>query len=337
VNHLSRYWHTIKYLKFTQLLWRLYSRPKRFLAPYLWRGRQGSQDAKRFPGRPTLVADSLEAKRKPRVHPLTEMLFLNSTLAWENDWFPRQASQLWLFNLHYFDYAASLSAPEFESLVESWWAKVPVGHRLAWHPYPVSRRLCNWIWRFSTIGPEFSDQFRDHLLLSICEQKDFLRGHLEYDLLGNHLFCNLSALLTAAVFLNDAKTLSFASKELKRQVKEQILPDGGHFERSPMYHLMVLNDLLCAGYALKCARLPLPEWLLDACRRMLEFARWLDVSNTFPLLNDSSSEIAPRLTETRGRAEALGLAVEFGPFEREQRYFKDKISLLSLKRSKFNS
>jgi len=32
--------------------------------------------------------------------------------------------------------------------------------------------------------------------------------------------------------------------KVRRELEEQILPDGGHFERSPMYHAMVLEDLL---------------------------------------------------------------------------------------------
>ena len=31
---------------------------------------------------------------------------------------------------------------------------------------------------------------------------------------------------------------------LNEQLKEQILNDGGHFERSPMYHCIILEDLL---------------------------------------------------------------------------------------------
>jgi len=31
---------------------------------------------------------------------------------------------------------------------------------------------------------------------------------------------------------------------LARELREQILPDGGHFERSPMYHAILLKDVL---------------------------------------------------------------------------------------------
>ena len=31
---------------------------------------------------------------------------------------------------------------------------------------------------------------------------------------------------------------------LRREVPEQVLPDGGHYERSPVYHLVVLRDLI---------------------------------------------------------------------------------------------
>ena len=31
---------------------------------------------------------------------------------------------------------------------------------------------------------------------------------------------------------------------IKNELSEQILDDGGHFERSPMYHALLLEDLL---------------------------------------------------------------------------------------------
>ena len=65
-------------------------------------------------------------------------------------------------------------------------------------------------------------------------------------LLGNHLFENVAALAivgncfdgpSARQWLHVGRTL------LERELQEQILPDGGHFERSPMYQSRVVYVL----------------------------------------------------------------------------------------------
>jgi uncharacterized heparinase superfamily protein len=74
-----------------------------------------------------------------------------------------------------------------------------------------------------------------------------LENCIEYHLLGNHLFKNAKALIFAGLFFcgrNADKWLANGLKILKNEMNEQVLSDGGHFERSPMYHSMILEDCL---------------------------------------------------------------------------------------------
>ena len=55
----------------------------------------------------------------------------------------------------------------------------------------------------------------------------------------NHLFANAKALIFAGLFFDDdesEKWLNTGLNILAREMDEQILSDGGHFELSPMYH-----------------------------------------------------------------------------------------------------
>jgi uncharacterized heparinase superfamily protein len=66
-------------------------------------------------------------------------------------------------------------------------------------------------------------------------------------LLGNHLFANGKALVFAGIFFEGPEASSWLRcgvRLLARELREQILADGGHFERSPMYHALALEDLL---------------------------------------------------------------------------------------------
>jgi uncharacterized heparinase superfamily protein len=65
--------------------------------------------------------------------------------------------------------------------------------------------------------------------------------------LANHIFKNAKALVFSGLFFKSHDADRWLSKGLcllARELDEQILADGGHFERSPMYHSMILEDCL---------------------------------------------------------------------------------------------
>jgi uncharacterized heparinase superfamily protein len=115
----------------------------------------------------------------------------------------------------------------------------------------------------------------------------FLRRHLETDVGGNHLIKNLKALAGLAVFFGDGRQLGQTLDQLTSQLAVQVLPDGGHFERSPAYHCQVLADLVDVAELLRSAgNEPGPD-LVDAIGRMRQ---WLSCvlapDGQVPLLND---------------------------------------------------
>jgi len=72
----------------------------------------------------------------------------------------------------------------------------------------------------------------------------FIRAYLERDVGGNHLIKNLKAWIALGVFFGDSKEVAQATQLLERELGRQILPDGGHYERSAAYHVQVLGDLI---------------------------------------------------------------------------------------------
>ena len=64
---------------------------------------------------------------------------------------------------------------------------------------------------------------------------------------GNHLLANAKALIFAGLYFKGQganKWLHMGCEILEEEVEEQILQDGGHFEKSTMYHAVVLEDIL---------------------------------------------------------------------------------------------
>lgn len=158
-------------------------------------------------------------------------------------WQGCQHSHLWRYNQHYFAYLnqEAIDPNEARSLVEDWIASNPAGTLPGWEPYPTSLRIWNWI-RCGHIECE-----RGPISRSLAAQSRWLAANMELHLLGNHLIANCKALLCAGLWFEGAEAQRWAASAtniLIREVGSQILPDGGHFELSPMYHAIVLEDLL---------------------------------------------------------------------------------------------
>lgn len=96
----------------------------------------------------------------------------------------------------------------------------------------------------------------------------WLRKRLEIHLLGNHLWANAKALVFGGTFFEGDEADAWRQKGLaliRRELDEQILADGGHFERSPMYHAIVLEDLLDLVQLAQCYPMVFPENDTAAC------------------------------------------------------------------------
>jgi uncharacterized heparinase superfamily protein len=78
---------------------------------------------------------------------------------------------------------------------------------------------------------------------SIYDQMEWLSLHIEYHLMGNHLFENAVALSLVGAGFHGPHAKRWRDKGitiLQQELAEQFPQDGLHFERSPMYHLRLL-------------------------------------------------------------------------------------------------
>lgn len=161
-------------------------------------------------------------------------------------WDDGETPKLWLYNLHYFDDLVAVGAESRRAwhlhLMSRWLADNPPAAGVGWEPYPTSCRIVNWIkWAIGgvTLPPG--------AIRSLALQARHLRRNLEWRLMANHLFMNLKALLFAGCFFEGGEAGQWrctALRLLQKQIQEQVLADGGHCEQSPMYHTIVLSDLL---------------------------------------------------------------------------------------------
>ncbi len=221
-------------------------------------------------------------------------------------------SKLWRYNLHYFDYLQDplRSLDSKCRLISNWIALNPPGTPDAWEPYPVSLRIVNWIKFFlGTSRGALTEQW----LYSLYGQAYWLERHFEYDLLANHLLKNAVALFFAGMFFDGPEADRWLDKGqdiLTRELHEQFLEDGGHFERSPMYHSICLVDYLDVINLVTHSKLQVASGIADQLNeRVISALQFLDEiclpDGDIPLFNDSAHGIAPPPAEIFAYAAGL--------------------------------
>ncbi len=170
------------------------------------------------------------------------------------DWHPPELERGTLLDkmvLHYTEFLEGADDATFGATVADWVAANPHGRpgawRDAWNSYSIAVRSVVWMQEHARRSGRLSSEDGQRLMLSVAEQLRYLRRNLELDLGGNHLIKDLKALLWAGAFFEGREALAYAAlgrRLLVREIEEQILPDGVHYELSPAYHAQVFQDLL---------------------------------------------------------------------------------------------
>jgi uncharacterized heparinase superfamily protein len=220
------------------------------------------------------------------------------------DWQNSDKTLLWLYNLHYFDdLNAEHSARRtiiHQQLIDNWIQNNPPATGVGWQPYPISLRIVNWVkWLLAGNEP------LPGMLDSLFKQAHVLNQQLEYHLQGNHLLANAKALVFAGSCFEGELAATWAKKGLdllQRQHKEQLLGDGAHFELSPMYHSIVLMDVLDIIQLGQCypsgaVSQKLPELRNTAASMVNWLEGMLHPDGDIPFFNDAAFGVAPRPAE----------------------------------------
>jgi uncharacterized heparinase superfamily protein len=302
----SLYWHSISQLRPIQVyrrIWFRLHRPKPDLAP--------PPPLRRPRGQWVPPAQ----RRQSLVGPV-EFRFLGVTGSLTDvGWDGAQREKLWRYNQHYFDDLNAIDAGQRrawqERLLSRWTQENPAGVGNGWEPYPTSLRIVNWV-KWSLAGNPLPAE----CVSSLAVQARWLSRRIEWHLLGNHLFANGKALIfTGLAFDGDEsrRWLEAGLRIVEQQLDEQVLPDGGHFERSTMYHAIVLEDLLdlinsAAAWAGSIDAATVARWRSIAARMLDWLREMVHPDGEIALFNDAAFGIAPTPEEIAGYAARLAIA-----------------------------
>jgi uncharacterized heparinase superfamily protein len=262
------------------------------------------------------LQDELSDRERRRYRArFTEMLegrytFLGRTIEFEGgiDWEHEKLEMyplLWQLKLQsfmhlewlLFGYASPSAAPEcgaqLERQIAAWVMANPIGEsqylRRSWIPHSVSLRILNWSRYAAWVSQTETAQALGRLYRQIYKNALFLSNHIEHEVGGNHLIENAIGLIIAGVLFqaHDTGWIEQGMKLLQQAGDDQFLADGGHFERSPMYHLMVLRRYATA-YDLVADHGGSSTRIKRTAERALGFlSEIVGPDGTIPLLNDA--------------------------------------------------
>ena len=226
------------------------------------------------------------------------------------DWTTQQVQRLWLYHLHYFDDLNARDASQRTqwhlALLARWVTENPPGYAQGWEPYPISRRIVNWV-KWAASGNPLAAEWR----ASLAVQARWLMRRLEYHIPGNHLIANAKALVYAGLYFQGGEAerwYAVGVRLVERELTQQVLSDGGHFELSTMYHAVVLEDLLdLVNISHACDREVPADWLvaIGIMRRWLLGMSHPDGDIAF--FNDAALGVSARFLDLEEYAARLRL------------------------------
>jgi uncharacterized heparinase superfamily protein len=314
LSGLFRTLRTVRHLRLSQIVWRLRYRHRRG-RPAIAHKIPGQLMVRRtFPDVPT---DSLYDPCDPDlVNRLREgkLRLLGDTRSLidsnQVDWCLGEMNEnrLWTITLHYHRWAWELArvvkegGPERDEasallrrLLGDWITRADLSARgardLAWNSYAIATRIGWWCRLWHLLGEEGRTDWgplETIFLESLFTQAAWLESNIEWDLRANHLLRDAVGLVWAGRFFEGpraARWLREGTRIALEQTREQVLPDGGHFERSPMYHVEVMEDFLNLSFLMEDMGASLRmEHIWNKMARFLVWVRHPD--GQVPLLND---------------------------------------------------
>jgi uncharacterized heparinase superfamily protein len=335
MSKFSIYFHTLKYLKFTQVFHRILKRFNHSKINSV-KGYSADKTGTWF----------VQGLYQQKFISDSEVCFLNHRGSVKNkaDWNDNKEEKLWLYNLHYFDDLNTFGSTTRSGLQSQWINKWIEDNPACdggngWEAYTLALRIINWTKAFLS-GLEHDQKVRD----SLAQQVDFLSQDLEYHLLGNHLFVNAKALIFAGCFFEGEaadKWLKTGLSIYKKELNEQVLADGGNYELTPMYHVIMLVDLLDLinlfnAYPNRVSLNLLEETKSIAIKMLVWLERMSHLDDKVSFFNDTAFGIAPENDIVFNYAKSLGLIWKTDSLERLQVHDLKETGYVSVKNPEFS-
>lgn len=161
----------------------------------------------------------------------------------------------------------------------------------------IAIRAVNWCWGYCFFKDSraFTDDFLIKFLKSILLHGRHIMANLERGWSGinsNHYLSDIVGLvylgLVFSEFKEAKKWREFGIKELVKEMKKQVYPDGVDYEGSVSYHRLVTELFLSATLLCLKNGITFPGWYMERLEKMIEFVMYYTKPNgSSPQIGDN--------------------------------------------------
>lgn len=203
---------------------------------------------------------------------------------------------IWLGKAHLITNDEKYSKKFFD-LITNWIDANPFCYGVNWNcAMEVAIRSVNWIIAlhiFKT-SKHFTSNVEKKILNSLYQHGLFIRSNLEFGRRnGNHYLSDLMGLVWLGGFFDNysfgKRWMSFAKKELDKEIDIQVYDDGVDYEKSTYYQRLVTEILYNSQIALKLNGLSLSEKSLTKLEKMFQFISSFIIGDAIPNVGDNDN------------------------------------------------
>jgi len=229
----------------------------------------------------------------------------------------------WLRHLRAAD--SAITRANARALVDEWITLQGSWHPIAWRPDVLSRRIISWLSQSTLVLHDADVRFYRRFLRSLVRQVRYLRHTAGDARRGVARLQAVIALSYASLCIaGQARHIKSTTDRLKREIEQQILPDGGHASRDPGAIIEILLELLPLRQAFASRNIAPPQAVLNAIDRMMPMLRFFRHSEgTFAHFNGMGATPADRLLTLLAYDEARGAPFSNAPYSGYQRLEAD--------------
>lgn len=178
--------------------------------------------------------------------------------------------------------SGTVAATTARALVDSWIRAFGRWNGFAWSHGVLSARLINWLRAGDTLfeTDESDRKGRNARLRSLLRQARYLQRTIPLAHDGAiRLRCAIALSLVGLCVPNQTGLQKAGFTALEKEVKRQILPDGGHVSRSPRAGTEALIDLIALRDVAEAAGVEFPREIVRAIDRLAPMSRFFRMSD----------------------------------------------------------
>ena len=302
IRKIILYIHTIRHLKGEQIIGQIYHR---FRSKFLNQKKLWDPGEAFNPEAISLFAFQRDCVLNQDHNLFT---FLNQTSSFQEriNWNDLSHGKLWNYHLQY---AYFLHDAKADLLKKKTWlldiSQNIIDGIVKLEPFPVSIRLIQTLSFLNALK-----KMDETILRAVRMQSVWLKDNLEIHIGANHLLVNRISLALCSICCNwkDQEHFQIA---LSKELNKQILSDGAHYERSPMYQLDIL-ELLLTLYSACLAKQN--RWSETYKNYICKMAAWMQAmsneGDVIPPFQDSTGDLRTKWISIKEAIQSWNIPIQ---------------------------